>query len=624
MKTLVSINRLSKKFPGKIICDDVSFGIGEGQKIGLIGANGCGKTTFLKMLIGKEPIDAGEIIKRGNTSIGYLPQIPVIDPSLTIYDHIYFSENKKFQLLRKYHEISARLETNSSKDMRKLQQELQEKIDAQNVWEIEIKAKSYLTKLGFDNLNEKIGLLSGGQKRRIDLARVLMDQPDILILDEPTNHLDIDTIEWFQNYLREYKGTILFVTHDRYFLDTVANRIMDIDNGKIKFYEGNYSFFLHRKTLELQDLQRKETRRSAQLKKEMKWLQRGAKARTSKPKNHLDRVKELIDKSYLTTDKDLDISFQSKRLGKTILEIRNISKSYGKKNLIHNFSYNFQKMDRIGIIGPNGCGKTTLLKIITSEVEADNGKIKAGINTYFSYFRQNFQEMNGNLSVLEFVQQKTEHIRTADGTLHSASEMLQKFLFDGKIQQHKIKNLSGGEKKRLYLLSSLMFGSNFIILDEPTNDLDIKTLEILEDYLDSFKGCILVVSHDRYFLDRTADYLFIFEDENIIKFPGNYSDYLLVKRFKDQQKTAEISKAKNRIKDSKQGLTYKEKRELDNLEKEIQNLEIEKKSLETKLENEAANLKAEDFLHISEKLAEIESEHNHKSERWLELEDNNI
>ncbi|HPR16666.1 MAG TPA: ABC-F family ATP-binding cassette domain-containing protein [Candidatus Cloacimonadota bacterium] len=623
-KNLISADSISKAFPHKIICDNTSFGIAEGDKIGLIGVNGCGKTTLLKMLINLEPLDSGTITLRKDTSVGYLPQTPEIDPEGTIYEHIYYSDNPQFCILREYHENLYHLETAPNAQSQQEQQKLQELMDAGHIWDIEVKARSYLTKLGFDDLNLKIGTLSGGQKRRLDLARILMDQPDILILDEPTNHLDIDTIEWFQNYLNEYKGTIIFVTHDRYFLDVVANRIMDITAGVIKFYEGNYSDYLHRKALEIQDLERKETRRSAQLKTELKWLQRGARARTSKPKNHIDRVKELLAKSYLTTDVDLDISFQSRRLGKTILEIRNISKSYDDKHLIKNFNYNFQKMDRIGIIGANGCGKTTLLRMIIEELSPDNGSIKSGLNTEFSYFRQDMENMNGELSVLDYVREKAENIRTADGNLHSASEMLQKFLFDGKMQQSKIKTLSGGEQKRLYLLCSLMFGSNFMILDEPTNDLDIKTLEVLEDYLNAFKGCLLVVSHDRYFLDRTVDYLFIFEDDKIIKFPGNYSDYLLVKRYREEASLENSNVTKTRIKDAAKTLSYKEKRELEILENELLQMENRKNFLENELQINAASLNAEDFAKISAELEKIEQEYSLKSERWLELEELNV
>jgi ATP-binding cassette subfamily F protein uup len=404
---------------------------------------------------------------------------------------------------------------------------------------------------------------------------------------------------------------------------------MEIVDGKIHFYEGNYSYYLRKKEFELKDLQRKETRRATQLRKELKWLHRGARARTSKPKTHIDRVKELIDKSYLTNMTELDISFQTKRLGKTILEARKISKSYEEINLFKNFSHIFQKMERIGIIGANGCGKTTLLKLITEEEEPCSGKVKVGINTHFTYFKQDIEEFNKDQTVIKYIREYADNIRTADGTLHSASEMLQRFLFDGKMQQNKISSLSGGERKRLYLLRSLMFGSNFIILDEPTNDLDIKTLEILEDYLDAFKGCLLVVSHDRFFLDRVVDYLFIFEKDRIVKFPGNYSDYLLVRRFREQEEKEKrqtgLKEKKNRPKLRKKSdkLSYNEKRELEILEIEIEHLEKKQIELQQIIETQASLLQHEDFTNITNELTEIEEQLNTKTIRWLELEEKN-
>ncbi|HHE38668.1 MAG TPA: ABC transporter ATP-binding protein, partial [Candidatus Cloacimonetes bacterium] len=622
-KNIISIKNLKKEFSEKIICENETFGIHEKDKIGLIGINGCGKTTLLKMLVGIESADEGTITFRKDITTGYLPQIPQLNPELSIYEQIYFSEKKEFHLIRKYYKILDELKSHQSK-LNEEYQKLIKEMDAQNVWEIEIKAKSILSKLGFKDISQKIKILSGGQKRRVDLARVLMDDPDVLFLDEPTNHLDIDTIEWLQEYFRNYNGIIVFITHDRYFLDAVANKIMEIEKCKIRFYYGNYSYYLKKKEMESFALQRKEIRRTSQLKKELKWLQRGAKARTSKPKDHLDRVKELIDKSYLTNDSELDISFVNKRMGKTILEIHNVAKSY-EKELFKNFSHIFQKNERIGIIGANGCGKTTLLKIITNEIKPDAGKIKAGMNTHFSYFKQDAGDFSKNKTVIEHIREFADNIRTSDGVLHSASEMLQKFLFDKKMQQNKISSLSGGEKKRLYLLRSLMFGSNFIILDEPTNDLDIKTLEILEDYLDAFKGCILVVSHDRFFLDRVVDYLFIFEEDRIVKFPGNYSDYLLVKRFREEktkiQNTKKTKLLKTKIqKEKTTKLSYNEKRELEFLENEIEELEDRKIQLEKKIENEASSLSHLDFKSITDELKKIEDKLNKSSERWLELE----
>jgi ATP-binding cassette subfamily F protein uup len=614
-KNIVSIENLQKAFPGKVISENSTFGINSQDKIGLIGINGCGKSTFLKMLAGLEYPDSGSIVFRSNLKIGYLPQQPDINPQHSIYQHIYYSNDPEFEILREYHYLEATGKLHENK-------KLLEK--AESIWQTEVKAKSILTKLGFSDLHRKIATLSGGQKRRLDLARVLVNSPDLLLLDEPTNHLDIETIEWFQNFLINYNGSAIFVTHDRYFLDAVSQRIMEIDQGVFHFYQGNYSDYIKQKQLQQIDLQRKETRRKAQLQKELRWLQRGAKARTSKPKNHLDRVKELLDKSYLSENKELDINFREKRLGKTILELKNVSKKYDNNLLFQDFSHIFQKQERIGILGPNGCGKTTLLKIITGEIEPSSGSIKVGINTKFAYFKQEKHNFDPQQSVLEFVKEKAEHIRTKDGILHSASEMLQKFLFDKKMQQNKLSSLSGGEKKRLFLLSSLMFGSNFIILDEPTNDLDIKTLEILEDYLDTFRGCILVVSHDRYFLDRVTDHLFVFEGRTIRKFPGNYSDYLLVKRYRDAEKKEKDKEPKKVIQKnmhSSQKLSYNEKRELEQLEKQIPELEKQLQNLEIKIETEAATLSASDFSEISQQQQQLQKELEEAETRWLELQE---
>jgi len=625
-KNIISIEKLTKSFAEKVICQDASFGIHENEKIGLIGINGCGKSTFLKMLTDKEPLDSGSIIYRSNTKIGYLPQIPELDNDLTVYQQIYYSNNPKYRLLRKYHQLEDKMKK-SNIDLPELvteQQRLMTEIEAKQVWDIEVKAKKFLDILGFSDLNINTGILSGGQKRRLDLARVLMDDPDILILDEPTNHLDVDIIEWLQEYLLNYKGIIIFVTHDRYFLDAVSNRVMEMENGKIRFYDGNYGYYLQKKEFDLLDSERKETRRQAQLKKEIKWLHRGAKARTSKPKNHIDRVKELIDKSYLVSNAELEIAFASKRMGKTILELKNVSKSYDDMHLFTGFSHVFQKLERIGVIGTNGCGKTTLLRLITSEETPDKGSLKIGLNTKFSYFRQENHEFKPEQKVLDYIKDYAENIRTQDGVLHSASEMLQKFLFDGKMQQSKLKSLSGGEKKRLYLLSSLMFGANFIILDEPTNDLDIKTLEILEDYLDAFKGCIITVSHDRYFLDRVVDFLFVFTDKGIIKFPGNYSDYLLVKRFQND----EIQEAKalenqqlhlQKKAEKPKRIGYLQLREMEEIENKIEQLELDKKKLQEQILKNAATMKPADFKENSQKHETIDQELCELEERWLDL-----
>ena len=482
--------------------------------------------------------------------------------------------------------------------------------------------KAMLTVLGLTEFDKPLGLLSGGQRRKADLARVLVGEPDILILDEPTNHLDLDAIEWMQDFLAETKKTVIFVTHDRYFLDAVSNRVLEIDHGRCHIHEGNYSAYVRGKLIRATDIQRKETRRQAQLKKELDWLNRGAKARATKPKNHVDRVRELLSKSYLISNAELDISFQTDRLGKTILELHRLSKSYGSQELFTDIDHNFQPRERIGIIGPNGCGKTTLLKIIVGEVEPDLGSVKVGVNTHFSYYRQEDESFDPALSVYEYIAQFAEVIRTRDGSKVTATEMLKRFLFDAKMQQQKLSSLSGGELKRLYLLKSLMFGANFIILDEPTNDLDIRTLEILEDYLDAFAGCLLVVSHDRFFLDRCVDYLFIFEGSSIRKFPGNYSDYLLVKKFQREEEAEQAAKTTlQRPKRAQKGLSYNEQRELELLTQEIESLETRISELEDSLNSPSEQLSHLDYARISADLQNLSEHHQAKLQRWLELDD---
>jgi ABC transport system ATP-binding/permease protein len=618
---VITLENIHKQYAEKLIVRDASFGIHHGDRIGLIGVNGCGKTTLLRLLAGQDHPGVGKITFRNNMQVSYLPQTPLLDSQLSIMEQIFQGDLEIFRVLRQYHRVTYLLSIEFSDDLYKEQQQLAEKIDQLHGWDMETQVKTVLTIFGLSDDQQIVGTLSGGQKRKIDLARVLLEKPDIMLLDEPTNHLDIDAIEWLQDYMEHFNGTIVFVTHDRYFLDGVSNRILEMDKGEVAFFQGNYSHYLEKKEMEAADNQRRETRKAAILRKEIKWLQRGAKARTSKPKSHIDRVKELIDKSYLTTQQDLSISFQTKRLGKTILEAHQISMRYGKNTLFTNFNHVFQAMERIGIIGDNGCGKTTLINILTGDIKPLSGSVKIGINTLMAYYKQELDEMPLKISVVDYIKEQAEYIRTKDGALHSANEMLERFLFDGKMQQSKISSLSGGEKKRLHLLRSLMFGSNFLILDEPTNDLDIPTLEILEDYLDAYKGCILVVSHDRFFLDRVVDHLFLFEKDGIRKFPGNYSDYLLVRRFKaeekeEQEKARNVKPITDRI---RKKLSFKDQKELNDLETRIAELENQQNNLNDKLNDDT--LKPDDYIRIDEELKSIESELSHCFDRWTELEE---
>ena len=581
-EVLLTLEDVSCLYGERIILQGVSFGIHSSEKIGIVGINGSGKTTLLRIISGLIKPNTGTVTMRKDLKVCLLEQDPVYISELSVLQHTFPVAG---EIKDEYH------------------------------------YKSILSRLGINNFDEKMGNLSGGQRRKADLARVLAAEPDLLLLDEPTNHLDLETIEWLQNYLANAGKAVIFVTHDRYFLDAVATKIIEIERTKLFYYEGNYSAYIRGKLIRDTDDKRKETRRQAQLKKELDWLNRGAKARTSKPKDHIDRVKELLSKSYLISHQDLDISFQIDRLGKTILELHRLSKSYSGKVLFTDIDHNFQNMERIGIIGPNGCGKTTLLKIIVGEEKPDNGTVKTGINTHFAYYKQDEDSFDPNLTVYEYIAQFAEVIKTAEGNKVTATEMLKRFLFDGKMQQMKLGALSGGERKRLYLLKALMFGANFIIMDEPTNDLDIRTLEILEDYLDAFKGCLLIVSHDRFFLDRTVDYLFIFQDGKLRKFAGNYSDYLLVKRFEQDATEEKKEPIITRPKRIAKGLSYNEQREFGLLEKEIEKIESELLELESRLNDFANPLSPNDYYHISIAMQELENRHQELLTRWLELSD---
>ena len=583
-EVILTVENLSLQLGSKVIFAELNLGVHNGDKIGIVGINGSGKSTLLRLLAGNLEPTTGTIVKRRDLTLGWLPQNEPFPSEETILQYV-----------------------------------LNQNLSRTSVPE-EHRYKAMLSLLNLSDWNKPLSLLSGGERRKAGLAKVLAREPDLILLDEPTNHLDLDTIEWLQDYLTKSRKTLLFVSHDRYFLDAVSNRILEIEHSHCYITEGNYTDYVEQKLIRLTDQKRKEIRRQAQLKKELDWLKRGAKARTSKPKDHINRVQKLISQSYLISKPELKISFLMERQGKTILELHNISKSFEGKLLFQNLEHIFQAGEKIGIIGPNGCGKTTLLKIIAGEIKPDTGTVKVGVNTRFSFFSQEVENYNPDLSVFEYLTQYSEVIQTQSGLKLTAKEMLKRFLFDDKMQQQKLASLSGGELRRLFLLKSLMFGANFIILDEPTNDLDIQTLEILEDYLDDFKGCLLVVSHDRFFLDRCVEQLFVFEKDGIRKFPGSYSDYLLVRNYQKEEKenkkpTLNITPKSQR---QSRGISYKEQRELELLTQEIENLETQIKHLEDSL-NSTPTLTHLDYLRISEELESLNMLYQQKLQRWFDL-----
>ena len=521
---LITLENINKSYSEKVLLKDVSLGINEGDKIGLIGLNGAGKSTFLKIVSGREDFFDGTRTQGKNVRIEYLSQDNDFDDDTTVLEQIFKGDTREMKLLMKYEEALSKIE-NGEEVKDEVLIDLQTQIDNQKLWDLESEAKIILNKLGITNYSEKMGNLSGGQCKRVFLASALITPCELLILDEPTNHLDADSIEWLEEYLNSRKGSLLMITHDRYFLDRVSNRIIELDRGKLYSYEGNYTKFLEKKIERIEVEKSQEIKRQALIRNELKWVKRGAKARSTKQKARLQRFEELVNKEYVENNTDIKINYVGTRLGKKIVEIENLSKSFGEKNLIKDFSYIFTKEDRIGIVGPNGAGKTTFLNLLLKNIPSDSGTIEVGDTVKFGFFSQTGKELNKNLRVIDFVREGGEYIPTDDGSKITASTLCERFLFDGSMQYSPISKLSGGEKRRLQLLRVLMESPNFLILDEPTNDLDIETLKILEDFLDEYVGVVVVVSHDRYFLDRVCNKLFAYKGNGEIEiFHGNYSD----------------------------------------------------------------------------------------------------
>ncbi len=622
---VLTVEGLSKHYGIKELFRDVSFGVEDKDKIGVIGANGCGKSTLLKILAGLEPQDEGKVMISDRKKIGYLSQNPNYNPEETVLEAILRSSDSSMQLVYEYELCCKTLEASPDQNEQLIEKiaDLSNQLEQCGAWELEANAQAVLGKLGIHDVTAKMGKLSGGQRKRVALAHTLVAPSDLLILDEPTNHLDADTTEWLENYIRRYSGAVIMVTHDRYFLDRLATRTLELDRYAIIGFVGGYERYLEQKALQDEQERREARKKDALIRQELEWMRRGCKARTIKQKARLQRAQDMIDASKTKAKKTLDISTSAERLGSKIIEFHGVSKSYQGQTLIQRFDYLLQKNDRIGIIGPNGSGKTTLLEMIVGRTLPDSGRIEIGKTVKIGYYDQESQELDEQKRVIEFICETGELIKLKDGSFVSASKMLERFLFSPETQYSYISTLSGGEKRRLYLLRQLMSSPNVLLLDEPTNDLDIPTLRVLEDYLDSYSGCVIAMSHDRYFLDRVAEHIFAFEQEGHIKeYPGNYSLYLEFKARqaeigkpqtakKEKPKTVYNPNAKNRK------LSYKEKREFEALELAIAEAEKRQAEIETRL---ARGEEAYETLQaLTTELHELSTKLDKDLERWAEL-----
>jgi ABC transport system ATP-binding/permease protein len=620
---LLSAENISKSYSEKQLLNNISLGINEGDKIGLIGVNGTGKSTFLKILAGVEYPDDGRVITGNSVKIEYLSQNPNFDIDATVLEQIFNGDTPVMRLLREYEEALQNPNEDSEKIIK-----LTHKMDAMNAWSIESEAKTILTKLGISDFSARVGSLSGGQRKRIALAAALINPSDLLILDEPTNHLDNDTIDWLEQYLNKRKGAVLMITHDRYFLDRVVNEIIELDSGNLYLYKGNYSVFLEKKA-EREELEAaSEKKRQSLFKKELAWIRRGAKARTTKQKARIDRFETLSEQLTDISEEKLEISVGSSRLGKKVVELEHISKAFADKKVIDDFSYIVLRNDRVGIVGPNGSGKSTLMNIIAGKVNQDSGTVEIGETVKIGYYSQETHHMDDNMRAIEYIKEAAEFIENAEGYKITASQMMERFLFSGTMQWTPIAKLSGGERRRMYLLRVLMEAPNVLLLDEPTNDLDIETLTILEDYLEDFQGAVISVSHDRYFLDRMAEKIFLFEGAGKIKqYTGNYSEFReaadeeeeLISKTVDKNKAAvnKNSEAVDKNKEKPLKFSFKEQKEYDEIDSVVSGLESKIEETENKINKAGSDYSLLQQL-IAEK-EELEKQLEEKMERWVYL-----
>lgn len=658
--SLFTLRSVQKDFGIKEILKSASFSLEEGDKVGLIGTNGSGKSTLLKMIAGLEPIDGGEIWRNSAAQIVYLPQQPDLDENRTVLEQVFADSGAAMQLVRDYEAISHQLAmldpahpqgeaqaADSAEILMAKLSSLSQAIDNAGAWELEAKAKIILSKLDIQDFDARIGQLSGGYRKRIAIATALLSDPDVLLMDEPTNHLDANSVDWLQNYLSRFRGALLLITHDRYFLDQVTNRILEIDRADLYSYSGNYAYYLGKKAEAEESDQSSQRKHAGVLRRELEWLKRGPKARSTKQKARIDRIHDMQDQTFKQTQGKVDITTVGRRIGKKVIELHQVTKAFDNRILFQDFTYTFNPEDRVGIIGGNGAGKSTLMNIITGTVTPDSGSVEIGATIEIGYFDQHSDDVNQheNLRVIDYLKQFAELIKTVDGSVITASQMLERFLFPPNQQYSPIQKLSGGERRRLFLLQVLMQSPNVLILDEPTNDLDVQTLAVLEEYLEDFNGCVIVVSHDRYFLDRTVNTIFALEPGgNIRQYPGNYSLYLDYKKADEIKANQEIQAlqavasvstpagaALNTASQSTDSsgstptaaskprkLSYKEKREYEQLEAKIPQLEAEKADIEKTLYHNPPSGFSE-VQRLSERLAELTITIDTATERWLAL-----
>lgn len=622
MASILQVEGLTKSFGELVLFENISFGINEGDNIGLIAPNGSGKTTLLNILSGKESYDSGNISTRRDLRISYLAQDPQYPAELSVLEACFHSGNEITNLIAEYERVM------NSDDHSNLDALLQ-KMDTLQAWDYEYKAKQILGQLKITNYDQKISELSGGQLKRVALANVLITEPDLIILDEPTNHLDLDMVEWLEDYLKRSRLSLLMVTHDRYFLDRVCSQIFEIDQQQLYQYKGNYSYFLEKRDERLNAQAAEVDRASNLMRKELDWMRRQPQARGTKSKSRIDAFYELEKKSKQTRDNSqVQLEMKGQYIGKKIFEANEVYKSFGNIKILENFNYVFSRYEKMGIVGNNGTGKSTFIKLLMGVEQPDKGYFDIGETVKFGYYSQDGLEFNDQMKVIDVITNIAEVIDMGDGRRMTASQFLQHFLFSPSKQYDFVAKLSGGERRRLYLCSILIKNPNFLVLDEPTNDLDIQTLNVLEDYLTNFKGCVIVVSHDRYFMDKVVDHLLVFKGQaNIKDFPGNYSDYREWEEIKAAEEakylaeTAKPKEEKNQPKvkktEEKKKLSYKEQKEFEELDKLIPKLEEEKAAIEAELSS--GSLSNDELLAKSDRIGKLIEEIDEKTMRWLEL-----